>query len=333
MNKISVIVPCYNEDCSLVQFHRATTSVLEKMNVAYELIYINDGSTDQTLSFLKKLAVSDAHINFISFSRNFGKEAAMYAGLSSITGNYAVIMDADLQHPPYLLKEMYQKLTTEGYHCVGAKRTSRDSNSRLRNHLSKCFYRFIDRLSPVPMADGVGDFRMMNQEFITALLELKEVNRYTKGMMNFVGFNCAVILYENVERVAGTSKWTLKNLFRYAIEGIVSFSTLPLILPFFFGALLGSIGGLMLIAQLICFFCHMALGPTFTLFASLFALFGILFGVLGIFGEYMAKMYQEIKNRPVYIIQESFFHHSLQAANEKKSSTRLNLVTHEKKAN
>ena len=144
-------------------------------------------------------------------------------------------MDADLQHPPVLLKQMYQKITTENYNCVGAKRTTRDAHSRIRNGLSKCFYKLIDQITPIPMGDGVGDFRMMDQSFTDALLSMKEVNRYTKGMMNFVGFNCAVTPYENIERVAGDSKWNLRSLFSYAVEGIVSFSTLPLILPFFIG--------------------------------------------------------------------------------------------------
>lgn len=332
MNKISVIVPCYNEESSLLLFHQATTEVLSQLDAGYEILYINDGSKDQTLPIIKKLSDSDSHVSFMSFSRNFGKEAAMYAGLENKTGNLTVIMDADLQHPPTLLAEMYKKITTENYNCVGAKRTTRDAHSKIRNGLSKCFYRFIDRITPIPMGDGVGDFRMMDQAFTDALLSMKEVNRYTKGMMNFIGFNCAVIPYENIERVAGSSKWNLFSLFSYAVEGIVSFSTLPLILPFIFGSLLSGISVIMLLSICVCLPLHVFVSSLFLVSSIALLLFGFLFIGLGILGEYMAKLYQEIKHRPVYIVQESYFHQN-QAYSSKRSSMQLNLVRNEKKVN
>lgn len=333
MNKISVIVPCYNEESSLLLFHQATSAILSELNSSYEILYINDGSKDQTLSLIKKLSASDPHVSFISFSRNFGKEAAMYAGLENKTGNLTVIMDADLQHPPVLLKQMYQKITTENYNCVGAKRTTRDAHSRIRNGLSKCFYKLIDQITPIPMGDGVGDFRMMDQSFTDALLSMKEVNRYTKGMMNFVGFNCAVIPYENIERVAGDSKWNLRSLFSYAVEGIVSFSTLPLILPFFIGIALSGIALLML--AMLCIGTLMHFHFSYFFFATSMGslLFGLLFIGLGVLGEYMAKMYQEIKTRPVYIVQEAYFHQNKSHVSSKRQGLQLNLVRNEKKVN
>lgn len=333
MNKISVIVPCYNEESSLLLFHQATCAVLNEINSNYEILYINDGSQDQTLALIKKLSASDPHVSFISFSRNFGKEAAMYAGLENKTGNLTVIMDADLQHPPVLLKQMYQKITTENYNCVGAKRTSRDAHSKIRNGLSKCFYRFIDRITPIPMGDGVGDFRMMDQSFTDALLSMKEVNRYTKGMMNFVGFNCAVIPYENIERVAGDSKWNLRSLFSYAMEGIVSFSTLPLLLPFFIGIALSGIAMAMLLAFCIGIPLHYHFSSLFFASSMGLFLFGLVFIGMGILGEYMAKLYQEIKDRPVYIVQESYFHQNKSHISPKRSGLQLNLVRNEKKVN
>lgn len=333
MNKISVIVPCYNEESSLLLFHQATTAVLSEMNINYEILYVNDGSKDQTLSIIKRLSNSDSHVSFISFSRNFGKEAAMYAGLENKTGNLTVIMDADLQHPPTLLAQMYHKITKENYNCVGAKRTTRDAHSKIRNGLSKCFYKVIDRMTPIPMGDGVGDFRMMDESFTDALLSMKEVNRYTKGMMNFVGFNCAVIPYENIERIAGKSKWNLCGLFSYAIEGIVSFSTLPLILPFFIGILLSGIGVMMLLAFGIGIPLHLHLSSMFFASSWILLLFGFVFIAMGVLGEYMAKLYQEIKNRPVYIVQESYFHQNQPQISAKRTGVQLNLVRNEKKVN
>ena len=241
-DKISVIVPCYNEEESLGHFYERTTLVLTQMDADYELLFVDDGSSDKTLSILREMTERDSHCRYLSFSRNFGKEAAMYAGLREADGDYRVFMDADLQHPPELLPKMYQAVSQEGYDCCGGKRVGRDGDGVLRSFCSRMFYKVCRALTHMDMGDGYGDFRMMNRTMAEAILEMKEYNRYMKGIFSFVGFRTKWISFENVERESGESKWNFKSLLGYAAEGILSFSTMPLKLAGIFGAVLLAAG-------------------------------------------------------------------------------------------
>ena len=239
MDKISVIVPCYNEEEVLPLFHQEVTKELMKIeNIDYEILFIDDGSHDHTIDLLKVICLKDDHCSYYSFSRNFGKEAAMFAGLEKSRGDYCVIMDADLQHPPHLLASMYHAVSQEGYDCCAGKRMDRDGEGVLRNFLSKSFYKIMQRLSNLDMSDGAGDFRMMNRLMVNSILEIREYNRYMKGLFSYVGFETKWIPFNNVERAAGSTKWNFKSLFSYALEGIFSFSTAPLKLSGIFGVFL-----------------------------------------------------------------------------------------------
>lgn len=293
MNKISIIVPCYNEEESLQKFYSETVSVLRGMaGTEYELLFIDDGSRDGTLAMLKSLAESDCCCRYIAFSRNFGKEAGMYAGLSEASGDYCVIMDADLQHPPALLPQMYSAVSEEGYDCCGGLRCGREGDGALRSLCSRVFYKVSKDLTRMDMSDGHGDFRMMSRPVVDAILEMKEYNRYMKGLFSFVGFETKWIPYENIERACGETKWNFKSLFSYAAEGILSFSTAPLKMAGVFGifVILAALAGLVLGLDLV-----MAL----VLFVS-----GLQMMFIYILGAYVSKDYLENKRRPVYIVKE-----------------------------
>lgn len=304
-DKISVIVPCYNEEESLAHFYEKTALVLEQMDVDYELLFVDDGSSDKTLPILRDMRRRDSHCRYISFSRNFGKEAAMYAGLREADGDYRVFMDADLQHPPELLPEMYRAVSREGYDCCGGKRMGRDGDGALRSFCSRMFYKVCKALTHMDMGDGYGDFRMMNRQMAEAILEMKEYNRYMKGIFSFVGFHTKWIPFENVERESGESKWNFKSLLGYAAEGILSFSTAPL-------KLAGIFGGLLLLAGLLVFFVNLvqqifvpgALSQFEVLLTVILMLAGMQMMFLYIIGSYLAKDCMENKRRPVYIVRE-----------------------------
>lgn len=298
MEKISIVVPCYNEEASLPIFYKVITEELEKMKVKYELIFIDDGSKDNTLNILRKL-VKDTHVRYISFSRNFGKEAAMYAGLESATGDYVAPMDVDLQDPPSLLPKMYEIITTEDYDCIGTRRVTRKGEPAIRSFFARMFYKLINKISKVPMVDGARDFRLMKRNMVNSILELKEYNRYSKGIFSFVGFKTKWLEYENIERVAGTTKWNFWKLFVYAIEGIISFSTVPLM----FGILLGLIS-LLVSFVLFLVMCFNGFLSIILISTLLFLLFGFTFILFGIIGMYLSKVFLEIKNRPIYIVRE-----------------------------
>ena len=228
MDKISIIVPCYNEEKALPEFYRVTAEAVTDIEGAEcEFLFVDDGSRDHTPDILESLCRTDSRCRYISFSRNFGKEAAMYAGLQNASGDYCVFMDADLQHPPQLLKEMYHVLKTEGYDCCAGLREDRTGENKLRSLLSRTFYKIIRKTCKLDMGDGKGDFRMMNRAMADSILELKEYNRYMKGIFSFVGFDTKWIPFHNVERTAGETKWSLRSLFRYAVDGILSFSSAP----------------------------------------------------------------------------------------------------------
>lgn len=306
MKKISIIVPCFNEEEAIPLFYDETLQVIQEMdNVDYEFIFINDGSSDHTIDVLKLLSMKDKNVIYYSFSRNFGKEAGMYAGLSNASGDYCVIMDVDLQHPPILLKEMYHALDVEGYDCCAGKRVDREGEGRVRNFLSRCFYKVISKMSKMDMSDGAGDYRMMTRQMVNALLGMKEYNRYMKGMFSFVGFETKWIEFHNVERVAGVSKWNFKSLFKYAFEGIFSFSTTPLHFSGIVGVCLVMISLGICGSGIIQLIVGYQVNELLFITCLILFLSGIQMIFVSILGEYVSKDYMENKNRPIYIIKES----------------------------
>lgn len=306
MDKLTIIVPCYNEEEVLPVFYREVKKVVNQMDdVETELLFIDDGSKDGTLEELRFLAGQDSCCRYISFSRNFGKEAAMYAGLERATGDYWVIMDADLQHPPTLLPEMYRTVKNEDYDCCAGFRKNREGEGVLRNFLSGIFYKVIQKMSHMSMEDGAGDFRMMSRKMVDSILACKEYNRYMKGIFSFVGFDTKWIPFENVQRAAGKTKWSFKSLFKYALDGIFSFSTTPITIA--------AIAGVALFAVSILYgvrtglhtliFGNKTSGYT-TIVCLILFLNGIQLLVISVLGEYISKNYMESKGRPIYIVKE-----------------------------
>lgn len=307
MDLISVIVPCFNEEESLPLFYKEINKLMMKMDTAnFEIIFVNDGSSDGTLNILKNFSKNDGRFKYVSFSRNFGKEAAIMAGLEYSKGDYVTLMDADLQDPPHLLKEMYEILKTEDYDSVGTRRVTRKGEPPIRSFFARRFYKLINRMSKVEMVDGARDYRLMTRQMVNSILSLKEYNRYSKGLFSFVGFKTKWIEYENVERIAGETKWSFFKLFRYAVEGIVAFSTTPLVISAFLGLLFCFIAFIFIIVILVK---TLAFGDPVSGWPSLACIIlflsGIQLFVLGIIGEYLSKTYLETKKRPVYIVKES----------------------------
>ena len=305
MKKLSIIVPCFNEEESIPYFYDEVKKVTKNMDIKLELIFVDDGSRDKTLEVIKS-KTDDKEVKYISFSRNFGKEAAMYAGLSMASGDYVTIMDVDLQDPPSLLPEMVRLIEEEGYDCVATKSTSRNGYSFLRKTFTKWFYDIIGKMSKTEMVPGARDYRLMTRQMVEAVLSMKEYNRYSKGLFSFVGFKTKWIEFENKERVAGTTTWNFWKLFSYALDGIVGFSTAPLTMAAFIGVLFCLIAFIMIIVIIVK---TLAFGdPTSgwpSLACIIFMVSGIQLLCLGVIGEYLAKMYLEVKQRPIYIIKES----------------------------
>lgn len=305
MKKLSIIVPCFNEEESIPYFYDEVKKVTKNMDIKLELIFVDDGSRDKTLEVIKS-KTDDKEVKYISFSRNFGKEAAMYAGLSMASGDYVTIMDVDLQDPPSLLPEMVRLIEEEGYDCVATKSTSRNGYSFLRKTFTKWFYDIIGKMSKTEMVPGARDYRLMTRQMVDAVLSMKEYNRYSKGLFSFVGFKTKWIEFENKERVAGTTKWNFWKLFSYALDGIVGFSTAPLTMAAFIGVLFCLIAFIMIVVIIVK---TLAFGdPTSgwpSLACIIFMVSGIQLLCLGVIGEYLAKMYLEVKQRPIYIIKES----------------------------
>lgn len=308
MEKISVIVSCYNEQESLPLFYEEMERVRIKdfQDILFEYIFVNDGSKDKTLDIMRKLAKKDEKVKYISFSRNFGKEAAMYAGLEATTGDYVTWMDADLQDPPALLRQMFDAIKNEGYDCVGTRRVTRKGEPPIRSFFARMFYKIINKMSNVEMVDGARDYRLMTRKMANAVLSMKEYNRYSKGLLSFVGFDTKWIEYENVERVAGETKWSFWKLFKYAIEGITAFSTMPLIISSVVGILFCIVAFILIIAIIIK---TLIIGDPTSGWPSLVCIIFFVSGVqlfsLGIIGQYMSKSYLEIKGRPIYIVRET----------------------------
>lgn len=306
MEKISIIVPCYNEEEALPLFYKEVNKVSETMDEEFEFIFVNDGSKDKTLEVIKNLSTLDKRCKYINFSRNFGKEAAMYAGLELSTGDYITLMDADLQDPPSLLPKMLKLIKEEGYDSVGTRRVTRKGEPPIRSFFAKMFYKIINKMSKVEMVDGARDYRLMTRQMTDAIIKLKEYNRYSKGLFSFVGFNTKWLEYENVQRVAGETKWSFWKLFLYAIDGIVAFTTAPLTIAAIMGLIFCLIAFIMIIVIIVK---TIAFGdPTSgwpSLACIIFLVSGVQLFALGIIGQYLSKTYLETKKRPIYIIKET----------------------------
>ncbi|WP_026885121.1 glycosyltransferase family 2 protein [Clostridium beijerinckii] len=307
MNKISVVVPCYHEEKSLPFFYEKIKKVCNKMeSMEFEIIFVNDGSTDSTLDIIKEFAYRDRSIKYISLSRNFGKESALYAGLENSTGDYVAVMDADLQDPPELLGKMYSILIESDYDCIATRRIDRKGEPPIRSFFAKCFYKIINKISNAEIVDGARDFRLMKRKMVDAILKMKEYNRFSKGIFGWVGFNTKWLAYENIERIAGETKWSFWKLFRYSIEGIIAFSTLPLVISSLIGLIFFIISLIMICLIITRTFIYgdpVAGWPS--LVCIIFFVSGIQLFSTGILGQYLAKAYMETKNRPIYIIKES----------------------------
>ena len=307
MKKISIVVPCYNEEESLPLFYEEMRRITREMEqkAVFEFVYVNDGSRDKTLEILRKFARMDDRVRYISFSRNFGKEAAMYAGLEATTGDYVTTMDADLQDPPALLDEMFNTLEEGEYDCCATRSTNRKGYSFLRKIFTKWFYKIIGKMSKTEMVPGARDFRLMTRQMVNAVLSMKEYNRYSKGLFSFVGFKTKWLEYENVKRVAGESKWSFWKLFIYAIDGITAFSTKPLILSAIMGLVLCFVSFFMILFIIIkTLLFGDPVGGWPSLVCIIFFVSGIQLFCIGIIGQYLSKTYLETKKRPLYIIEE-----------------------------
>ena len=306
MNKISIIVPCYNEEDVLELFYNKITEVSENIDAEFEYIFVDDGSKDKTLQILKDHSKKDDRVRFISFSRNFGKESAMYAGLKESTGDYVAIMDADLQDPPDLLKEMYDTLLTKEYDCVATKRKTRKGEPILRSFFSRMFYEIINKMTSTEIVNGARDYRLMSRKMVDSILEVTEYNRFSKGIFSWVGFKTKWIAYDNIERAAGKTKWNFWKLFKYSIEGITAFTTTPLVMSAVIGIIFCIIAFIMI---LFVIFKTLMYGDPVSGWPSTICIILFVSGVqlfcLGIMGEYLAKEYMEVKNRPIYIVKET----------------------------
>ena len=304
---LSIVVPCYNEEESIPVYYDAMVKEMQEMDyVDFEIIFINDGSKDKTLEIIRDLAKKDKKIRYVSFSRNFGKEAAMLAGLRASRGDFVTTMDVDLQDPPSLLPEMYKGIVEEGYDCVATKSTSRHGYSFIRKIFTSLFYKIIGSMSKTEMVAGARDYRLMTRQMVDAVLSMSEYNRYSKGIFSFVGFDTKWIEYENQERVAGTTKWNFWKLLKYAVDGIVGFSTAPLIFASYIGLLFCFIAFIMIIfiiIRTIIWSDPVAGWPS--LVCIVFFVGGINLFCTGIIGEYLAKTYLETKKRPIYIVKET----------------------------
>ena len=303
---ISIVVPCLNEEEVLPLFYQSVEAIVPDLEAEIEYVFVDDGSSDRTLDLLKSLQEQNPAVHYLSFSRNFGKEAALYAGLQYATGNLVVVMDADLQDPPSMLLEMKNLLDQNAdLDCVGTRRTSRGGEPVLRSLCANLFYRLMKKISPVALPSGVRDFRMMRRSVVDAILSLTESNRFSKGLFAWVGFKTHYLDYPNVERQAGKTSWSFRQLFFYSLEGIVNFSDFPLIIAFVAGLLSCFISLLMTFFVVVR---TLILGNPTSGWTSLMAVILFLGGIqlltIGILGKYISKIYLETKKRPLYLIKE-----------------------------
>ncbi|WP_314830899.1 glycosyltransferase family 2 protein [uncultured Streptococcus sp.] len=303
---ISVIVPCFNEEESIPLFHEAMEAVKYQIRDQFEYIFVNDGSTDRTLAVLRELSSRCSDVHYLSFSRNFGKEAALYAGLQEASGEFVTVMDVDLQDPPELLIEMKAMLDSNPeLDCVGTRRTTREGEPPIRSFFANLFYKLINKISQVEMVDGARDFRLMRRQMVEAILEVSEYNRFSKGIFAWVGFNTEYLEYKNVERVAGKTSWNFWSLFNYSLEGIVNFSDAPLNIAFL-GGILSWILAFILMAVIII--RTLVFGDPTSGWPSLMTVILLIGGfqllTIGILGKYIGKIFMETKHRPIYVIKE-----------------------------
>lgn len=306
MNKISIVVPCYNEQDVLAVCYQRIKNVVEQISdIDYEIIFGDDGSVDNTLEIIKGLASNNENVGYVSLSRNFGKEAIMYALLKKAKGDYVVVIDADLQDPPELIAEMYEQLQQGEYDCFATRRVDRKGEPKIRSFFAKMFYKIINRMTKLNIVDGARDFRMMTRPMVNAILELSEYNRFSKGIFQWVGFKTKWIEFPNIERTLGTTKWSFKKLMGYGMDGIVSFTTTPLYLASVLGVILFFVAVVMILVIVLKTIIY---GESVqgwpSLVCIIFFLNGLQFLCIGILGQYMSKLYMEVKNRPIYIIKE-----------------------------
>lgn len=303
---LSLIVPCYNEQEALPLFYDAVTKTLASMGEDYELLVVDDGSKDNTLGTLKDLAKQDTRVKYLSFSRNFGKEAAMFAGFCNIHGDYVAVMDADMQDPPSLLPRMLEILRTEDYDSVATRRETRAGEPPIRSWFARLFYKIINKISTSDIVDGARDFRLMKREMVDAIVAMNEYNRFSKGIFGWIGFRTYWLPYENIERIAGETKWNFFKLAKYAIDGIINFSQVPLSIASLFGILMTLLSVLMIILIVVR---KLMFGDPVAGWASTICIIAFASGIQllcnGIMGQYIAKIYLETKNRPHYILMES----------------------------
>ncbi len=307
MKKISVIVPCYNEQEAIPFFYDEIVKISKIMenDAEFEYLFVNDGSKDKTINVLRELAKRDERVKYVSFSKNFGKEAAMYAGLEKSSGDYIAVMDVDLQDPPELLLQMFQDLESGEYDCVATRRVSRKGEPPIRSLFAKLFYSMINKISKTEIVDGARDYRLMTRQMVDAILEVKEYNRFSKGIFSWVGFNTKWLEYENVERRAGETKWSFWKLLKYSLDGIVAFSTVPLSIASILGLLLCFIAFVLIIVIVVK---TLAFGDPVAGYPSLMCVILFVGGVqlfcMGILGKYLSKTYLETKKRPIYLVKE-----------------------------
>ena len=305
--KLSLVVPAYNEEEALPIFYREARKVEEQLpQVEIEYLFVDDGSVDGTMDVIRRLHEEDPRVHYVSFSRNFGKEAAIYAGLENAAGDYVAILDADLQDPPALLPEMLRIVTEEGYDCVGSRRVSRKWEPPIRSWFARMFYRIMNRISSADVVDGARDFQLMNRKVVSAILSMKEYNRFSKGIFGWVGFKKKWLEYENIERAAGETKWSFWKLLLYALDGIVAFSTMPLVIA----SVMGILFCVLAFAAIIFIIIRtLVFGDPTSGWPSMVCIIMLVSGVqllcIGILGQYMAKTYLETKRRPLYLVEEA----------------------------
>lgn len=306
-NLISIVVPCYNEEPVLEKFYTEVSKVAQEMSeVDFEFVFVDDGSKDQTLEEIKELHRKDKRVRFVSFSRNFGKEAGLLAGLEYAKGDFIATMDADLQDPPALLPEMYKYVKGGEYDSVATRRVNRKGEPPIRSFFARMFYKLINKMSKIEMVDGARDFRLMSRQMVEAIISVPEYNRYSKGLFSFVGFKTKWLEYENVQRAAGETHWSFWKLFAYAIDGILAFSTMPLAIASVLGLVFCVVAFVMIIVIVVK---TLAFGDPVGGWPSLICVVLMMGGLqllaLGIIGQYLAKTYLETKRRPVYIVRET----------------------------
>lgn len=305
--KISIVVPCYNEEETICDFYETTKSVLEEQMQLkrYEILFVDDGSEDKTAEIIRELSIRNEQVEFLSFSRNFGKESAMYAGLKYVEGDYIVIMDADLQHPPEVIPKMYQKISTGMYDMIATRRKNRSTDTKSRAFFGRLFYKFMNKISGIDMGNNAMDFRMFNKKARNAVLAVLEYNRFSKGIFEWIGFRTYWMEIEIADRKAGVSKWSFWKLFLYSLEGCLAFSTIPLALASVLGILLWIVAVIMIIAMVIHALITGVEGSGYaTIVCMILLVGGVQLFCMGILGQYVSKAYLEVKRRPKFLIQD-----------------------------